>query len=79
MQQNQELAYLIKLKAQLIKNELKMISSVLNEHKKKSEKEISHVNIRNMHKLFYHFFHITKNKTNTSILLLNHLFLLKIV
>lgn len=57
----------------LIKNELKMISSVLNEHKKKSEKEISHVNIRNMHKLFYHFFHITKNKTNTSILLLNHL------
>jgi hypothetical protein len=57
----------------LIEQELKNISKALYKHKKSISKNIAHVNIKSLHKLLIHYFHILNEKTDTSILLLNNL------
>lgn len=53
--------------------ELKCISQILTKHKKKIGKKISNVNVNSMHKLFYHYFHIFNEKTDSGILILNNI------
>lgn len=57
----------------LINFELKKISRVLTNHKRALDKNISHVNIKSIHKLFYHYFHILNDKTDIGILFSNNL------
>lgn len=58
---------------EFLEEEYSKCNEVLNFEKKKLTKTISHVNLRGIHKLFYHYFNIYHEKTDTSILFLVNL------